>query len=185
MNRPALILSLALSSACFAHAQWGNNVNQTFLGPEIGIFMPTDGTLKDAIGDRWFTYGLGSVGLSELAGNSKNSSFNIISGSGNGSKVYILGYSLGMVKVMGDLRKASIIPYFALRGGAAYMDYAVNTSAVTRESGKRIGLNGNAELGVMIGGKLSLAARYDIFTPADGLRFDGLSFSLKYGISGF
>ena len=162
MNRPVTAVALALSATCFAQAQYGNDVNKSFLGPEIGIFMPSDGTLRSAIGDRWFSYGLGSVSLAELNGHGKNTSFNIITGSGNGSKVFIAGYSLGILKPLGDLRKDQVLPYWAIRGGVAYMDYAVDTSPTTRTSGKRFGLNGNAELGVMIGGRVSLSARYDV-----------------------
>lgn len=184
MDRRLALSALALLPV-FAHAQYGQNVSESFVGPQIGLFFPADRTLRDAVSDRWVHYGIGSVSLSQFVQRRTNANLDAISGSGNGSKVAIYTYSMGIAQPLGNPRKDSTLPYFALRGGVSYMDYAVNTSALTRESAKRLGFNGNAELGVIVNGRLSLSARYDVFPQYDGLRFDGLTLSLKYGISGY
>jgi hypothetical protein len=184
MDRRLALSALAFLPV-FAHAQFGQNVTESFLGPEVGVFLPADRTLRDGVAERWTRFGVGSVSLSQFVQKKSNVSLDAISGSGNGSKVAIYTYSMGIAQPLGNPRKDSSLPYFALRAGVSYMDYAVNTSATTRESAKRIGFNGNAELGIILNGRISLSARYDVFPQYDGLRFDGLTLSLKYGISGY
>lgn len=184
MDRRLALSALALLPV-FAHAQFGQNVNESFIGPEVGVFFPTDRALRDGVNERWTRFGVGAVSLSNFLQKKTNVSLDAITGSGNGSKVAIYTYSMGIAQPLGDARRDSTLPYFAIRAGISYMDYAVNTSTTTRESAKRLGFNGNAELGVIVNGRLSLSARYDIFPQYDGLRFDGLTLSLKYGISGF
>jgi hypothetical protein len=80
---------------------------------------------------------------------------------------------------------ATTRPYFAVRGGLSYIDFAVDKTAVVRASGKRIGFNANAELGVNIGDRFNISARYDLFPEYEGLRFSGLSLALKWGLARF
>lgn len=117
MNRQ-VFAALVLASSVLAHAQW-QNAEQSFLGPEVGVFLPSGTEVKNGVGDRWTTYGLGQVSLSQVAKNRKASGFNVISGSGNGSKVYILGYTMGVNTPLGDPRRDQIVPYFTVRAGGA------------------------------------------------------------------
>ena len=75
-------------------------------------------------------------------------------------------------------------PYFAVRGGLNYTDYAIS-QGITRLSGKNLGYNVNAEFGVQMGDRFTISARYDITPDYDGFNFDGLSFALRYGIVKF
>ncbi len=92
-------------------------------------------------------------------------------------------YSLGLSQPLGDVGN-DLRPYFAIRGGLSYIDYAIGAGA-GRVGGKRLGYNINAEVGVMFGDRLSLSARYDTFSKHEGITFDGLSLNLKYGLAKF
>ena len=61
MNRQ-VFAALVLASSVLAHAQW-QNAEQSFLGPEVGVFLPSGTEVKNGVGDRWTTYGLGQVSL--------------------------------------------------------------------------------------------------------------------------
>ncbi|MBS1709727.1 MAG: outer membrane beta-barrel protein [Armatimonadetes bacterium] len=171
------LAALAAPAASFA---------QTFVGPEVGLFYPSSGTLRDAIGSSWFSFGLGRLNLNDYGRTKVTPNFNIITGDSGGSKVAIVSYTLGVVQSLKGtgLSKSSMTPYFAYRGGLSYTDYAVNANG-GRISGKRLGYDVNAEIGVLFNNNLSLAARYDLVSEHDGLNFNGLSLSLKYGIAKF
>ncbi len=153
------------------------------LGPSVGLFFPMDEKLRDALGSSWFSIGLGGVKTGEYRERQLGFNYNIISKSQSGNKVFILAGSYGLVQPLAGA-DASTRPYFAIRGGLAYMDYALDVDN-DRLSGKKIGINANAELGIILSDRLTLAARYDIFSAQDGLSFNGLSLSLKYGLVRF
>ncbi|MCU0315203.1 MAG: hypothetical protein MUC92_01280 [Fimbriimonadaceae bacterium] len=174
---------LALTPCAFAQ---GNN-----LGLEYGIFFPSDSNLRKALGDQWVSFGLGRVGTPRANRGRDNlqSNLNFISKDANGNRIFLAAYSLGVTRPLGGddrgMRGGQVSGlFFSLRGGIAYQDYAV-TLPGGRRSGKKIGFNGNAELGYALGQNFVISARYDIFSEADGLRFDGLSLSVAYGLFRF
>lgn len=154
------------------------------VGPSVGLFFPADGELRRALGNSWFSFGFGGVRAGEYRERMLGFNYNVISKSQHNNTVFILAGSYGLVQPLGDAN-ANTRPYFAVRGGLAYMDYALDATGGNRLSGKKIGFNANAEFGVILGDRLTLAARYDLFSAQDGLSFNGLSLSLKYGLIRF
>ncbi len=168
---------LATPLASLAHAD-------SFVGPELGLFFPTDSTLRSALGNSWFSFGVGRLNMDEYSAKSLKPSWNAISQTKNGSKVFMFAYTYGYVYPLGDAKSGSV-PYYSIRGGLSYVDYAVQQSPANRISGKTLGYNLNAEVGILLGEKLTVSARYDVFGSHDGLKFDGLSLSVKYGLFKF
>lgn len=173
----ALVSTLALAAAVSANAQ------SRYLGPDVGIYFPSSSTLRDALGDSWFSIGATTVrsGVQQSRGIGTN--WNVISKSSGGNKVFMGSYSIGLAQPLSG-PGASARPYFALRGGLSYIDYAIGPSN-NRTSGKRLGYNVNAEIGILFNDRLSLSARYDVFSEHDNLNFDGLSLNLKYALVKF
>jgi hypothetical protein len=101
----------------------------------------------------------------------------------NGSRVFILTGSIGYVVPFSN-SGSSTVPYAAVRGGLAYFDYGVDTPS-GRESGKVIGFNGNAAIGITFSNRFNLEARYDMWNSHDGLTFNGLTLSAKIGLARF
>lgn len=155
----------------------------SYIGPSVGIFMPIDGDLRDALGSQWLSFGLSNVKTGQARNRMMGFNYNVTSNSRDGNKAFLLTGSYGLVQPLGDAY-SSTRPYFAIRGGLTYMDYSLDVDN-DRVSAKRIGINANAELGVVISERLTLSARYDIFSAADGLSFNGLSLNLKYGLARF
>lgn len=176
-------LVLAAAAAAFvtlaptAHAQNGN----AFFGPQVGLFFPSDNVLKDRLGKSWFSFGAGRLNPNEAKQRKFASDWNATSKRANGNSIFMASISYGIINPLGDA-DAPLRPYFAVRGGISYIDYAVTTGPLTRVSGKRFGYNANAEVGVMIADRIMLSARYDIFSEHSGLNFNGLSLSLRYGL---
>ncbi len=173
----ALITTLALAASVAAQAQ------TRYIGPDIGVFYPSSSTLRDALGDSWFSIGATTMRDGVQQAKALGTNWNVISKSNGGNKVFMGSYSLGIYQPLSGPEN-SIRPFFALRGGAAYIDYALGPSNA-RTAGKRLGYNANVEFGITFNEKLSLSARYDVFSKYDGLSFDGLSLSLRYALVKF
>jgi len=179
----AVLASLAVPALAQSQDRW--------FGPEVGIFYPTSAKLRDALGSSWVSLGAGATSLNQRQGRKMGWDWETVSQSKDGSKVFMGSVSYGLVMPLSGLpdvglsrRISGMQPYWALRAGGSYIDYAVNVPG-GRSSGKRMGLNANAELGVLIGDRLKVSARYDYFPEHDGLNFSGITLSARYGLLRF
>lgn len=183
MPQGRIISSLAMVAfvvtPMLTHAQ-----TESFIGPTVGVFFPSDSTLRDALGNSWFSFGASRVKIDPYAKRNMGYDWNTFSKEQNGNKIFMVAGTIGSTMPFGkpgDMTR----PYFAIRGGLSYIDYALNTSPATRLSSKRLGFNANAEFGINVGQRLNLSARYDLFPSYEGLRFSGFSLALKWGITKF
>lgn len=155
----------------------------SYFGPQVGLFYPANQTLRNALGDSWFSFGATRIRVYELQEKKWAQDWQAISKRSGGSAIFILTGSAGYV--MPFMSSGSDTqPYFAIRAGLAYIDYAVNTPG-GRKSAKRIGVNGNAAVGINLNRRFNLEARYDVFNGYDSLTFNGLTLSLKFGMARF
>ncbi len=155
---------------------------QSYLGASVGSFFPSSSALRDKLGDNWLSYGPTSVRIDSSRRQRVTSDWQAFSKSKDGNKVFMLSLSGGILYPLGD--QMSTRPYAAARAGLGYIDYAINVTG-GRESGKRFGPTGNVEVGVNIGERLNLHARYDLFPSYAGFNFSGFSIALQYGITRF
>ena len=169
---------------CAVAPMTANAQAQSFLGPSVGIFFPTDSALRDAMGSSWFSFGASRVKIDQYQKKNTGFDWNAFSKSNNGSKVFMVAGTVGVTMPFGKPGDATR-PYVAVRGGLSYIDYAVNTAALTRIGGKKVGFNGNVEVGVNVGHNFNISGRYDLFPSYEGLRFSGFSVALKWGIARF
>ena len=171
------ILSIAVVlAAVSAEAQ------TRYIGPDVGVFYPNSSTLRNALGENWVSIGATTMRSDAGSRNGIGTNWNVISKNSGGNSVFMGSYSLGLFQPLSDM--SGTRPYVAVRGGLSYIDYAIGPDTA-RIAGKRFGYNANAELGIIFSGRLTLSARYDVFSEHDGLNFDGLTFSLSYGIASF
>ncbi len=180
--RRCLVPICALTALAASAVTYG----QASIGPAVGVFFPSSGALRDAIGPSWISFGLGHVDTQKYDRTKVAPNFNVISGDGNGNRVFIVSYTLGVTQPLSQvgLSRSSFVPYVAYRGGLSYTDYAV-TMGGSRVGGKALGYDINAEIGILFNKNLTLSARYDLVSEHDGLNFNGLSLSLQYGIARF
>ena len=178
-------VSSTFACALLALLPLAANAQDRFFGPEIGVFIPNDSSLRDALGSQWWSIGLSTMREGQVLQRRVGTNLNFASQSKNGNKVFLGSYTIGLVQPFGEMtRQSEFQPYFAVRGGLSYTDYAV-TQGIQRLSAKRVGYNVNGEVGVLIGNRFGLSARYDITPDYDGFNFDGWSFALRYGIAKF
>jgi hypothetical protein len=171
---------LGFSSA--AQAQF--TYNEQFVGPEAGIFFPQSQALKDALGDSWASFGVGQTKYYGYGTRRRpTKSWSAVSKRANGNHVFALSASYGYVFPLSNPDDGPM-PFFAVRGGASYIDYGIGPSE-SRLSGKRLGMNANAEFGVVFNSRFSMSARYDVYPEHDGISFNGLTLEARYGIVRF
>ncbi len=169
-----------IAACCFASfififpasAQFGKGVSW---GVEAGAYFPTDAAIRDAFGRAWFSFGIKPVRISTRDNWSLIGDLAITTRSENGNKLAMIRPTFGVLKLFGDVTEP-VRPYFAIRGGPAYIDYAINIGP-QHFSNKRIGLDGNAELGVIFNQRFALSLRYDAMSQFDGFKFNGFTLS--------
>jgi hypothetical protein len=177
------LAACALVTAAFAPTVANAQVD-SFLGPSVGVFFPTDGDLRDAMGTTWFSFGASRVRIDPYSKHNLGFDWNAFSKSNDGNKVFMLAGTIGYTVPLAE-PGAAVRPYFAVRGGLSYIDYAIGDPAVNRVGAKRIGFNGNAELGINVGERLNVSARFDAMPSYDGFNFSGFSLVLKWGVARF
>lgn len=158
-------------------------------GPEVGVYLPTSSDLRLALGDQWWSVGVTTMREGATVDRQKlGTNISFVSQSKNGNSVFLASYTFGALVPLGSGRArpndSALRPFFAARAGVSYIDYAV-TMGLNRFSGKKVGYNANVEAGFMMGDRLTISARYDVFSKYDGFTFDGLSFNLRYGLVQF
>jgi len=183
MRHGRYIVTLA-TALCAIAPMTANAQAEQYLGPSVGVFFPSDSNLRDAMGSSWLSFGASRVKIDQYSKRKLGYDWNAFSKDNSGNRVFMLAGTVGYTMPLGE-PGAMTRPYFAVRGGLSYIDYAVNTSPLVRVGGKRIGFNGNAEFGINIGDRFNVSARYDLFPEYDGLRFSGISLALKWGLAKF
>ncbi|MDX2065946.1 MAG: outer membrane beta-barrel protein [Fimbriimonadaceae bacterium] len=159
-----------------AHAQ------DNGFGPRIGLFLPTDSKVRDAFGSNFLNFGFGRARNGVRA--STRTDFSVINADRNGNRLFLVPVTLVReYRLMGDMDSATQV-YGRLGAGLAYMDYAL-TSNGTRIADKRLGVNGNAEIGLLLTKRINVFARYDLFNRQEGINFSGFTVGLSYTISRF
>ena len=156
---------------------------QVFVGPNVGVFLPTSSFLRDKLGNSWFSIGAGRMNPEQAKERKFSPDFNMISKRANGNALFMASATYGIVSPFNE-SGSEFRPYFAIRGGLSYIDYAI-TDGGTRRGGKKIGYNFNAEIGLIFADRVALSARYDFFSQHEGINFNGFSLNLKYGLARF
>ena len=174
MDRRPLLALATLALAAPACAQFGGAEDRFNLGARIGVYLPTDSAIRDAFGNSIVTYGIGSVGGRRPTPGKITPEVDFISASRNGNRLFIGSLTFGYEYHFSKQLEQTTIPYARVFGGAAYFDYGINTSANTRVSARKVGLNYGAEVGLLFVNRVRLAARYNAFTEQDGFNFNGV-----------
>jgi hypothetical protein len=176
MKMKQLALFALLTTAVIAHAQ------ENGLGPRIGVFLPSDSKVRDAFGSNFLNIGFGRA-RNGVRTNTRTD-ISVINADRNGNRLFLVPVTLVReYRLMGDMDSPTQV-YGRLGAGLAYMDYAL-TSNGNRIADKRIGVNGNAELGLLLTRRINVFARYDLFNRQEGINFSGLTVGFSYTITRF
>ena len=176
----ALTVLATLALAAPASAQFGDDDEKPSVGVKAGIFMPSDKFIQDVFGKSILTYGLGSVAPHRPTAGTLTPELDFVSASKDGNKLFIGSFTYGYEYHFAD-DKSNTVPYARVFGGASYFDYGINT-VNGRQASKRIGTNFGGEVGIVLGGRLRIAPRYNAYNKQDDFNFNGFNLSATLNI---
>jgi len=191
----ALVALVATVGAASAVAQGEDKKdNRPYFGLKLGVFMPTDGEMRDMFGSTVFAFGISMDDFSRQPDKWRlTADFDFIVGRHDPddddlfpeNKMFLLPVTASIGRVFGgDSSRAR--PYVRFGAGVAYMDYSVTRpSTGERFSTKRGVPTANAEVGMLISDRVRISARYDWFAKADDFDFSGLKLTASVNLIRF
>lgn len=151
-----------------------------YLGVKAGLTWFSNSEMRDVFGNGKMTFGFSPVrGPKNANGMKLGTNLDFLLADRDGSRLAVIPLTMGMESAVGG-DYTGVKPYFAVRGGFAYADYAINRPGGGRSSGKTIVPTGNVELGFAVNKNLIISARYNLMSKVNGMDFSGLSFQATY-----
>lgn len=148
-------------------------------GVSAGLYLPSDGAVRNAFGSSIFRFGFGQVG-SQRTGNFKiGTELDFITANKNGNRLFIVPFTLTAEQQLAF--SGGTRPYIKPFAGLAYMDYSVGIPGGRSES-KVIRFTYGVEGGVVVSDHLRLSARYNVFPKTGGFDFSGLTVMATFSL---
>jgi hypothetical protein len=173
-----LVAGLALAASAAAQPMRGLTI-----GPQVGVYFPASSETRDLLGSSWWNVGIGPARAEVGEGWRLSSNMKILSRRSMGNDVFMVMSSFGVSLALGRTDDR-LVPFIAGRAGPAYMDYSF-TRAGRRASSQRVSWNANAEVGIVVDGRLRLSAGYTWLPRQDGLDFSGFSVGATFELFGW
>lgn len=150
------------------------------IGPEVGVYLPTDGTVRDRFGKSWLSLGLGFgsfANVTDKGGLGFDLSLQYQKHGDN--RVFLLpaglGYRVALSQTDGS---KGFVPYAGITGDVYFADIRAvqdNVHSGFHESG-----GGSLLLGANLGTSANVEARYQFVGRIKGYDFSGLSLTAGY-----
>lgn len=148
------------------------------IGPEIGVFLPTNSKTKDRFGSSWETFGIGigSVSVATLKGQTTFDLSIIRNRNRNDNNALIIPVGLSYRRALND--NPSVTPYIGLSANLYAATLRSDQDDV--HSGFRGGGGGSAFVGTTFGESGQVEARYHAISKIKGFDLSGLNLSAGY-----
>lgn len=149
------------------------------LGPEVGVYLPTNSRTRDRFGDAWLSVGLGIGPITGVTSKGQlgfDLSLNYQQHEGN--RVFLLPLGLGYRVALTQNPESKTVPYAGVTGDVYLAD--VRSIPDNIHSGIRAGGGGSVLLGVNFGESGNLEARYQFVSHIQSFDFSGLSLRAGY-----
>jgi hypothetical protein len=174
--------SIAVASA-LSHASAQPLGLKGMFGIKAGFYTPSSGALRDALGDRWFSFGVGRVRTEAKLGWRTGPDIEIIRHKRGANKAAFVSPSFVISRDFG-VEGAKSFPYISAGVGLSYFDYTLTRGGAT-DSVKRIGPSAHLQAGYVFEGRFFVSLRYNVMPSYDGYGFSGLNLSVGYGFIRF
>lgn len=149
------------------------------IGPQIGVYLPTDSKTRDRFGDTWLSLGLGLGPIERLATKGHlaiDVALQYQQHSGN--HVLLIPLGVGYRQPLTHNPDAKNVPYIGVTGDLYLAD--VRSQPDNVGSGLRSAAGGSVILGVNFGDSGNLQARYQFVSHIQSFDFSGLSLTAGY-----
>lgn len=149
------------------------------IGPEVGIYFPTDSLVRDRFGDSWFTWGIafGGVGVPNPQGQWEPD-ISFIYRNNNNGHVFLAPLGISYRKGMSSTPNASNNFYVGASANAVIA--SVRSEIDQLNTRTRVVPGASVFAGVTIRDNAYLEARYRVFGKASGFDFSGAQLSAGF-----
>ncbi|MDQ2686358.1 MAG: hypothetical protein M3Y28_00660 [Armatimonadota bacterium] len=153
--------------------------NRFHLGPEVGVYLPTNSRTRDRFGDAWLSVGLGLGSIHGVSSKGQlGFDLSLNYQQHNDNRVFLMPLGIGYRVALTQDPEAKSIPYAGVTGDVYLAD--VRSVPDNVHSGLRAGGGGSVLLGVNFGQTGNLEARYQFVSKIQTFDFSGLSLRAGY-----
>ena len=145
------------------------------LGGNVGLYMPSNATVRAALGSSAMRFGFGPVDT-QTRQDGFRPSFGVINVSKNGNRLLAIPVTYGFERKLGSAT-GPFSPYYRVFGGGAYLDYRIGA-----QNGKRFTPVFGGEVGLTLNSVARVFARYSVFSSTGGLNFSGLELVASFSL---
>ncbi len=148
------------------------------VGLDVGVYLPTDSTVRNTFGKSWWRVGLTPLSFQDPGMWRFTLDIGVIGNQTTLGRALLIPVTVGATRSFESPGGGK--PYVAVRAGGYYGDVFSPPLGI---NSSRIGFNGNVAVGVSFQDTFYIEARYDVFSEFRGLDFNG--FFLSAGVKVF
>jgi len=181
-----LISSLIVGASIIPPIAFADGQTKHFsIGPDAGIYFPSDGKIRSIFGSSIFSAGLHFGGADTGVSNGRfGVNVGLVDAQKNGGDFYAFQLLAQYEQFFTRSSQGSVLPYFEVGAGLAYADYQFNYNS-THYSSKTALPTARIGVGLLIDKNFRISADYDFFGSTNGFSFDGLELKATYTVLRF
>ncbi len=154
------------------------NARGTYLGLEVGAYLPSDNSIKSAFGSTLPRIGINFINNQRPEMWKPMVNFSVIGANKNGNRFLLIPVTVGLGRQFGS-DNSSARPYIRAGAGLAYVSYAIGPTG-SRVSDNTIQFTGAAEGGVLLSDRVRISAAYNYFPKQNGFDFSGWEVKVSF-----
>ncbi len=161
----------------------GPHYRQFSIGPEVGLFLPTDSKTRNRFGDSWFSIGIG-IGdiIPPRRGGDLSLDLNVISQAGDNRHAYLIPvgvqYRQALNRSQSVNSASSVVPYIGVSADVVFAD--VRSPIDDAHSGLRTTGGGSVFIGTSLTSRAFVEARYLAVGSTEHFNLSGFDLSAGF-----
>ncbi len=161
----------------------GPRYRQFSIGPEVGLFLPTDSKTRNRFGDSWFSIGIG-IGdiIPPKRGGDLSLDLNVISQAGDNRHAYLIPVGVQYRQALNRSQTvnsaSSVVPYIGVSADVVFAD--VRSPIDDAHSGLRTTGGGSVFIGTSLSTRAFVEARYLAVGSTEHFNLSGFDLSAGF-----
>ena len=161
----------------------GSRYRQFSIGPELGLFLPTDSKTRNRFGDSWFSIGIG-IGdiIPPRRGGDLSLDLNVISQAGDNRHAYLIPVGVQYRQALNRSQTvgaaSSVVPYIGVSADVVFAD--VRSPVDDAHSGLRTTGGGSVFVGTSLSTRAFVEARYLAVGSTEHFNLSGFDLSAGF-----
>lgn len=153
--------------------------NHGYVGVDAGWYIPSSGFVRNHFSNAIFHVGVAPVKNKYVPKWTQSWDFSLTDATDHGDHFLLIPVTFGYQKSLG-MAGADTNPYVRVGVGPSYYNFDIGP-----RSGSGVNFTGEAEIGMYVGERFQVAARYNFFSTVKNTDFSGLQITATYGLFKF